>query len=164
MYNHFKNLLGKENPDAPDISNTFFNHKVSDPLPIKTNQMTLEELQACLAKMSKLKDPGPNKILTMLWKDHNFHTELLYFSNETLEGNEPSVFSKSNMITIPKKGDLSQPSNYKGITLTSITSKICNSLLLNCISKHLEPILRRNQNRFQKGRSTLPDIGFKKNY
>ena len=53
--------------------------------------MTLEELQACLAKMSKLKDPGPNKILTMLWKDHNFHTELLYFSNETLEGNEPCL-------------------------------------------------------------------------
>ena len=65
--------------------------------------MTLEELQACLAKMSKLKDPGPNKIPTMLWKDHNFHTKLLYFSNETLEGNEPSVFSKLNMITIPKK-------------------------------------------------------------
>ena len=126
--------------------------------------MTLEELQTCLAKMSKLKDSGPYNIPIMLWKDHNFHTELLYFSNETLEGNEPSAFSKSNMITIPKKGDLSQPSDYKSITLTSITSKICNSLLLNCISKHLEPILRRNQNRFLKERSTLPDIGFKTNY
>ena len=50
-YNHFKNLLGKENLDTPNLSSTFFNHKVSDPLPINTNQFTLEELQTCLAKM-----------------------------------------------------------------------------------------------------------------
>ena len=62
------------------------------------------------------------------------------------------------MITIPKKGDLSQPSNYRGITLTSIASKVYNSLLLNHISKHLEPILRRNRNGFRKGKSTLPQI------
>ena len=94
----------------------------------------------------------------MLWKDHNFHTKLLYFCNETLGGYKQSAFLKSNMITIPKKGDLSQPSNYRGITLTSIASKVYNSLLLNHISKHLEPILRRNRNGFRKGKSTLPQI------
>ena len=62
------------------------------------------------------------------------------------------------MITIPKIGGLSQPSNYRGITLTSIAFKIYNSSLLNRISKHLEPILKRNQNGFRKGRSTLPQI------
>ena len=90
----------------------------------------LEELQTCLAKMSKQKASGPDNILTMLWKDQNFHTELLYFCNEILEGNTPLAFSKSNMITILRKCDLSQPSNYRGITLTSITSKVYNSLLL----------------------------------
>ena len=94
----------------------------------------------------------------MLWKDHNFHIKLFYFCNETLEGNKPSAFSKSNMITILKKGDLSQPSSYRGITLTSIASKVYNSLLLTGISKHMEPILRRNQNGFCKGGSTLPQI------
>ena len=62
------------------------------------------------------------------------------------------------MITIPKKGDLSQSSNYRSITLTSIISKVYNSFLLNHISKHLEPILRKNQNRFCKARSTLRQI------
>ena len=65
---------------------------------------------------------------------------------------------KSNIITILRKGDLSQTLNYRSITLTSITSKVYSSLLVNCISKHLEPILRRNQNGFHKGRSTLPQI------
>ena len=156
-YNHFKNFLGKENPDAPYLSSTFFNHKISDPLPINTSQFTLEELQTCLAKMSKQKTSDPDNIPTMLWKDHNFRTELLYFCNET-ERNKVSVFSKSNIITILRKGDLSQTLNYRSITLTSITSKVYSSLLVNCISKHLEPILRRNQNGFHKGRSTLPQI------
>ena len=156
-YNHFKNFLGKENPDAPYLSSTFFNHKISDPLPINTSQFTLEELQTCLAKMSKQKTSDPDNIPTMLWKDHNFRTELLYFCNET-ERNKVSVFSKSNIITILRKGDLLQTLNYRSITLTSITSKVYSSLLVNCISKHLEPILRRNQNGFHKGRSTLPQI------
>ena len=65
-------LLGKENLDAPDLSSTFFNHKVSDSLPFNTSQFTLEELQTCLAKMSKQKASGPDNIPTMLWKDHNF--------------------------------------------------------------------------------------------
>ena len=62
------------------------------------------------------------------------------------------------MITIPKKGCLSQPSNYRGITLTSISSKVYNLLLLNRISKHLEPILRENPNGYRKGPSNLPQI------
>ena len=107
--------------------------------------------------MSKQKTSDPDNIPTMLWKDHNFRTELLYFCNET-ERNKVSVFSKSNIITILRKGDLSQTLNYRSITLTSITSKVYSSLLVNCISKHLEPILRRNQNGFHKGRSTLPQI------
>ena len=62
------------------------------------------------------------------------------------------------MITILKKGGLSQPSNYRGITLTSISSKVYNLLLLNRISKHLEPILRENPNGYRKGPSNLPQI------
>ena len=108
--------------------------------------------------MSKQNASGPNNIPTMLWKDYNFHIQLLYFCNETLEGYRLLAFSKSNMITIMKKGNSSQPSNYRGITLTSIASKVYNSLLLNRMSKHLEPILRKNQNGFRKGRSILPQI------
>ena len=58
----------------------------------------------------------------------------------------------------PKKGDLGQTSNYRGITLTSIAAKIYNSLLLNRIQPEMEKILRRNQNGFRKGRSTIGQI------
>ena len=56
----------------------------------------------------------------------------------------------------PKKGDLKLPSNYREITLTAISAKIYNFLLLNRVSEHIEPILQRDQNGFRKSRSTLP--------
>ena len=62
------------------------------------------------------------------------------------------------MFTIAKKGDLQNPNNYRGITLSTIASKNYNSLLLNRLSKYMEPILRRNQKGFRKGRSTFPQI------
>ena len=94
----------------------------------------------------------------MIWKHYIFKNELLTFCNEALNGLLPSVFSKSSIFPTPKKGDLNLPLNYIGITLTAISAKIYNSLLLNRISEHIEPILRRNQNGLRKGRSTLQQI------
>ena len=46
---------------------------------------------------------------------------------------------------LAKKGDPTNISNYRGITLMSITSKVYNGLLLNRIRDPLEKILRVNQ-------------------
>ena len=86
----------------------------------------------------------------MICKHPIFKNELLTFCNEALNGILPSTFSKLSMFAAPKKGDLKVPSNYRGITLTAISTKIYNSLLLNQISENLEPTLRQNQ--------TLPQI------
>ena len=56
------------------------------------------------------------------------------------------------------KGDLGITKNYRGITLTSIASKIYNSLLLNRIQPSIEKVLRKNQNGFRKERSTVGQI------
>ena len=58
----------------------------------------------------------------------------------------------------PKKADLGQTSNYRGITLTSIAAKIYNALLLNQIQPEMENILRRNQYGFRKGSVTIGQI------
>ena len=82
----------------------------------------------------------------------------LDFCNETMKGNKPEALSRFPLISLPKKGDLSLPSNYRGITLSALAAKLYNTMLLNRISPHLDPILRRNQNGFRKGRSTTPQI------
>ena len=50
------------------------------------------------------------------------------------------------------------PTIYRGISLLPIAAKIYNKLLLNRIRSEVEPILRKNQNGFRPGRSTLGQI------
>ena len=59
---------------------------------------------------------------------------------------------------LPKKGDLGDTGNYRGISLTVTAAKIYNKILLDLIRSHLDPLLRVNQNGFRTGRSTLPQI------
>ena len=131
---------------------------MSEGLPIDTNLFTMEELQSVLKNLNKAKTPGPDNIPAFLWKHELFHDQLLEFCNGAFMGRKPKAFSKSCIIPLPKTGDLQQPNNYRGITLSAIASKVYNSLLLNRITPQLDPILRKNQNGFRKKRSTLPQI------
>ena len=57
-----------------------------------------------------------------------------------------------------KKDDLGLAKNYRGITFISIAAKIYNALLRNRIEPKIDNILRKNQNGFQRNRSTTSQI------
>ena len=57
-----------------------------------------------------------------------------------------------------KKSDLWLVKNYRGITLTSIVTKIYNTLLRNCIERKIEKIIRKNENGFQRNQSMTSQI------
>ena len=61
-------------------------------------------------------------------------------------------------MTIPRKGDLGIPKNYRGISVTRIAVKIYNRMLLHRIQSPIENILRHNQIGFRTGRSTVGHI------
>ena len=65
---------------------------------------------------------------------------------------------KGSILPFPKKGDLRLAKNYRGITLTSIAAKIYNVLLRNRIEPKIDNIHRKNQNGFQRNRSTTSQI------
>ena len=65
----------------------------------------------------------------------------------------PDKWITNAIIPLPKKGDLSLMTNYRGISLMSIAAKVYNKILLNRIRSHIDPILRKNQAGFRKGRS-----------
>ena len=81
-----------------------------------------------------------------------------YFCNKTFNGDRPNTWVKSGIIPLPKKGDLGDTGNYRGISLTVTDAKIYTKILLDRIRPHLDPLLRVNQNGFRTGRSTLPQI------
>ena len=64
------------------------------------------------------------------------------------------------MTPIPQKGELSLPSNYRGISLSSIVTKVIGRMILNRLQPKVDPHLQSNQNGFRPGRSTTAHILF----
>ena len=65
----------------------------------------------------------------------------------------PGDWKMGRIVKLPKKGDLSLCKNWRGITLLSITSKVFSRVDLDRISEALDPLLRKEQAGFRKGKS-----------
>ena len=155
---HFKKLLGQP-PPPPINGSTLPFTPITEPLDINTDPFTIDELQAAIKTIKINKSPGLDNIPAIIWKDPSFQPILLSLCNEVyLNHIPPSAWLLSGILPFPKKGDLTSPSNYRGISLTSLAAKIYNKMLLNRLTPFLEPILRKNQNGFRKGRTTIAQI------
>ena len=87
-------------------------------------------------------------------EDKEIRNILLGYYNAVYNQNSIYRWTKGCILPFPKKGDLGITKNYRGITLTSIATKIYNTLLCNCIEPKIEKILWKNQKGFQRNRST----------
>ena len=156
-YHHFKNLLGQ--PPSITNENEEIVKIVDQDLPIPTGDFTQEELEIVLKQLPSGKSTGLDGIPAEVWKLNQLHPILLDFCNGLLSSLEkPDDWSVSGIVPIPKKGDLSDSNNYRGISLMPIATKIFNRLLLNRIRPTIDPILRTNQNGFRQSRSTVSHI------
>ena len=154
---HFQNLLGKS-AKVPD-QDTLPRIPVSDTLDINTSPFTISELKTATKQLKSSKAFGPDNIPAIIWKDEIFHELLLKLCNHTFSTLQaPKIWHRSQIIPMPKKGDLSLVTNYRGISLMSIAAKIYNKMILNRIVPFVDPLLRKNQNGFRRGRSTLSQI------
>ena len=110
------------------------------------------------------KAAGPEGISPEVLKYSDLDETVLQFANKLpMNRDEPVQWSESNLVPIPKSGNLSQVSNYMEISLSQIMLKVVNRMISNRIQLILAPLLRTNQNGFRPGRSsTNPET--KKNY
>ena len=70
----------------------------------------------------------------------------------------PSSWTKSLVITLPKKGDLQQCNNYRTLSLISHPSKILLRIILNRLKPQAAEIIAEEQAGFMPGRSTVEQI------
>ena len=70
----------------------------------------------------------------------------------------PAEWKEGYLIKLPKKGDLSNCSNYRRITLLSIPGKVFYRILLNRMKDVVNPLLRDQQAGFRAGRSCADQI------
>ena len=80
-------------------------------------------------------------------------TVMPYITKNTIDR-----WTKGRILPFPQKDDFGIAKNFQGITLISIAAKIYNALLRNRIGPKIEKILRKNQNGFQRNRSTTSQI------
>ena len=124
---HFQKLLGlqatSENVNVTPI--------IDNDLGIKSGSFTMDELKAVLQNTKSAKACGLHNIPGEVWKLDDFNDILLQLCNAVYNGNQIDKWRKGCILPFPKKGDLGVASDYRGITLTSIASKIYNSMLLN---------------------------------
>ena len=83
---------------------------------------------------------------------------VLTICNQTLNLDKPDVWSNGDIISFPKKGNLSMATNCREITLTCISAKLYNKIILNRILPFIDPLLSPNQNGFRKEHSILSQI------
>ena len=70
----------------------------------------------------------------------------------------PSQWMANIIVPLPKKGNLYEMTNYRGITLLSIVAKVYNQILLNRIRPFVDPVLRCNMGGFRTRRSCAEQI------
>jgi len=97
--------------------------------------LTPAEIQAARSSMKKDNAPGPDRNATM---DTVLSLELpaleILFNVWFVLGQVPVVYKKARTILLPKSGDLSDPNNWRPITICSIFGRLYAKLLANRLS------------------------------
>ena len=153
---YFEELLNRPAPpDPPDIQPADID------LPIDCNAPTKEEIRQAIKKLKSGKAPGPDDIPAEALKaDVETTVELLHplFQKIWEEEQVPTEWKEGLLIKLPKKGNLSSCSNYRGITLLSIPGKVFNRILLGRMQAAVDTKLRDQQAGFRKDRSCTDQI------
>ena len=123
-------------------------------LNISTNPFLLTDLREANALIKKGKVHREYGIAPEVLKRCDLDEIVLDFCNKALV--DKIVLEQwriSNIIPVPKKGDLTDTNNYRGISLMSLVAQVLNRMILYRIKSEIEKVLRDNQNGFQEGHS-----------
>ena len=81
-----------------------------------------------------------------------FDDIFLRLCNAVSKQNNREINKRLHLL-FPKKGDLRITKNYRAIILTTITAKVYNALLFDCIQPEIEKILSKIRTVSEKNRS-----------
>ena len=111
--------------------------------------------------MKNHKTPGIDGIAAEMIKAEEIITPIMFtrlFKSIWTHNWNPPDWKNDVMIRIPKKGDLRECGNWRGISLSSVALKLFSMVLLDRIEPHVDQVLRDEQAGFRKGRSCADQI------
>ncbi|MES9883266.1 MAG: reverse transcriptase family protein [Sedimenticola sp.] len=170
FFDHFKEVYSIAEPfrdldvetRVSDVLNVDSNNS-QNPIEILDSAFSYEEVDSAVGKLKRNKSAGIDLLVPEIFiESRDQLTPLLCQIFNHLYSNciYPESWTRGIVIPVPKKGDKRDPNNYRGITLTSIFSKIFSQMLDNRLRKWSEEnsLLSSSQFGFRKNRSTVDCI------
>ena len=125
------------------------------------DQITEAEVREAIKAQKNGKAPGSDSVCAEMLKADEQETHSILcqiFQRIWDEEDTPDDWKTGTIIKLPKKGDLGNCNNWRGITLLSITCKIFSRIILKRISAATDTILRQEQAGFRRGKSCIDHI------
>ena len=148
--------------ETTDIPN--FNYENINALPsLETCTVTLKEMEDAILNLNINKSPGPDnfhpKLLKACYKSLSIPFKIL-FDYSLNEGCIPDDWKNAEVRPIFKKGDKSNPGNYRPVSLTSVICKLFEKFIKDSLNNHLinNNILSKEQFGFVSGRNTITQL------
>ena len=148
---HFEEILNRPRPAATPILG-----EPESELRIRTDCITKSEIRKALKSMKNGKAAGIDNIPPeALSAGGEITVEVLWrFLKKIWDAEEvPKEWKKGILVKLPKKGDLSDCGNWRGIMLLVIASKILSRVILERMKTAVEEKLREEQAGFRAERS-----------
>ena len=116
----------------------------SEVLEVNCERPDREEIRKAISLLKKGKAPGPDEIPAEAIKaDIETSIEMLYdLIGEICDTDEiPIGWQEGYLVKIPKKGDLQECKNYRGIMPLSVPGKVLNRIILERLKNEVDNII-----------------------
>ena len=158
----FEEVLNRNPPEEPagEESNEEDEEEFEE-LDISTEPPSIQEIKNAVKALKNDKAPGVDQITAeMLKADIEQTSSELKKIFDIIWEQEivPTQWTKGHICKIPKKGNLQECVNWRGITLLPLASKVLSRILINRIQDGVDPLLRKEQAGFRRGRGTVNQI------
>ena len=153
---HFQGVLNRPDPVMPaEIQGS------TREFEMKRGPILCHEIQTAIRETKGNRAPGEDRITSdMLKADPATSAKCLVglFNRVWTKEEVPDDWQKGIIIKLPKKGDLSECGNWRGINLLSVPGKVFCRVLLHRMKASIERLLREEQAGFRSGRSCVDQI------
>ena len=154
---YFNSVYTPVSEDEMPEMNDMYEREINDIV------ITREDIRSRLERLNVTKSCGPDNLHPfVLQKTASVTCVPLekIFKKSISTGECPTDWRSANVAPIHKKGDRTDPSNYRPISLTSQVCKVLESIVRTHILKHLDTnnILRDEQHGFRERRSCLTNL------
>ena len=156
---YFQNLLSEKSTTSTKLLNELQSLEQEPYFSELDYQITDTEVSKALKRLNTKASPGPDKIPgshLLAGKIILMPVLKLFFNKMFSMASHSSIFSLNYMKAIFKKGDPSDPDNYRGIAIGSVLAKVFNLIILERVESRIcrtHPI-SSNQIGFKKGHRT----------